>query len=100
MEKPVVATDVGGVRELVGETGVIVLPRNPEPLAQAMLRVMRTPLDERAAMVKAARQRICSRFDFEAKVDEWEKFYSQLLGASHRSSAESPRDQLIGGFQK
>jgi glycosyltransferase involved in cell wall biosynthesis len=98
MEKPVVATDVGGVREMIGDAEMIIPPRNAEQLAQAMLRLMRTSLDERAAMVKAARQRICSCFAFEAKADEWEKLYSRLLGAS-RSSAES-RDQLIGGFQE
>ena len=32
MEKPVVATDVGGVRELVGESGVIVPAKSPESL--------------------------------------------------------------------
>ena len=42
MEKPVVATDVGGVRELVGEAGVIVPAKSPESLAQAMLALMRS----------------------------------------------------------
>ena len=31
MEKPVVATDVGGVRELIGECGSIVPAQNPDP---------------------------------------------------------------------
>jgi glycosyltransferase involved in cell wall biosynthesis len=98
MEKPVVATDVGGVRELVGETGVIVPPRNPERLAQAMLRVMRASLGEREAIVKAARQRVCSCFDFEAKVEEWETLYLRLLGGSQQPAAESLRDHVVGGF--
>ena len=42
MEKPVVATDVGGVRELVGDAGVIVPAKDPEALAKAMLALMRT----------------------------------------------------------
>ena len=36
MEKPVVATDVGGVRELVGDAGVIVPAKDSEALASAM----------------------------------------------------------------
>ena len=43
MEKPVVATDVGGVRELVGEAGVIVPAKNPSALAKAMLEEMQRP---------------------------------------------------------
>jgi glycosyltransferase involved in cell wall biosynthesis len=49
MEKPVVATDVGGVRELVGEAGVIVPAKNPERLAEAMLEMMRRTDEERRA---------------------------------------------------
>ena len=33
MEKPVVATDVGGVSELVGDAGAVVAAKNPEALA-------------------------------------------------------------------
>ena len=39
---PVVATDVGGVPDLVadGETGLLVEPRNPEALAAAIVRML------------------------------------------------------------
>ena len=33
MEKPVVATDVGGVRELVGDAGAMVAAKDPQALA-------------------------------------------------------------------
>jgi glycosyltransferase involved in cell wall biosynthesis len=95
MEKPVVATDVGGVREMMGDAGDVVPPRDPDRLAQAMLRIMRTKLDERAIMVKAARQRICSCFDLEAKVDEWETLYSRLFAACDQPAAETLHDNFI-----
>ncbi len=98
MEKPVVATDVGGVREMIGDAGMIVPPQDAYPLAQAMIRLMRTPLDERTVMAKLGRQRICSCFDFEAKVEEWETLYSRLLGAFHQPAGRSPRHNLISGF--
>ena len=50
MEKPVVATDVGGVRELVGDAGVIVSAKDPEGLAQAMLELMRRTSEARCAL--------------------------------------------------
>jgi glycosyltransferase involved in cell wall biosynthesis len=79
MEKPVVATDVGGVRELVGDTGVIVPSNNSDVLATAMLRIMQVSQDERDALGRAARERICQRFDMDSKAAEWLAVYSRLL---------------------
>ena len=79
MEKPVVATDVGGVRELVGEAGVIVPAKNPEALAQAMLDLMRRTDDERQTLGVAARERIAARFSIDAKAVEWEAHYRAVL---------------------
>lgn len=81
MEKPVVATDVGGVCELVGSNGVLVPPRDSPALARAMLDVMRQPVEIRRAQGCAARRRIAEKFNIEARVDEWEKLYSDLLGS-------------------
>jgi glycosyltransferase involved in cell wall biosynthesis len=80
MEKPVVATDVGGVRELTGKCGVIVPAKNPERLAEAMLAVMRSAPETRCALGRAARARIQSRFSMDAKADEWEALYRKELG--------------------
>ena len=79
MEKPVVATDVGGVRELVGQAGILVPAKNPQALADAMLRVMGMKQEERQAMGEAARRRISNSFNMDAKVAEWEALYTRLL---------------------
>jgi len=79
MEKPVVATDAGGVRELVGDAGEIVLPRSPDALAPAMLGVMKRTPEERCALGRAARERIGERFSMDAKADEWEELYRTVL---------------------
>jgi glycosyltransferase involved in cell wall biosynthesis len=63
----VVATDVGGCRDLVvpGETGLLVSPGAPEEVAAAVLRVLRDP--ERArGMAVAARRRVEAGFTVEA----------------------------------
>jgi glycosyltransferase involved in cell wall biosynthesis len=80
MEKLVVATDVGGVRELTGGCGVLVPARNPERLAQAMLAAMRTAPEARLALGRAARRHIESLFSIEARADEWEALYRAELG--------------------
>jgi len=55
--RPVVATAVGGVPEVVreGETGLLVPPRDPERLAGALVHLLAEPR-RRAAMGAAARQ--------------------------------------------
>jgi glycosyltransferase involved in cell wall biosynthesis len=79
MEKPVVATDVGGVRELVGDAGVLVPAKSPESLADAMLKMMRKTDDERRKLGLAARERVVAHFNMDAKTDEWELLYQKTL---------------------
>jgi glycosyltransferase involved in cell wall biosynthesis len=79
MEKPVVATDVGGVREMAGDAGAIVPSKDPESLSKAMLELMRSTAAARAALGRSGRERIQSRFSIDAKADEWEPLYRALL---------------------
>jgi glycosyltransferase involved in cell wall biosynthesis len=80
MERPVVATDVGGVRELVGDAGAVVPKKDPQALADAMLRVMRLTEEERRAMGRSGRLRIRQHFDMNAKAAAWDALYARLLG--------------------
>jgi len=78
MEKPVVATDVGGVRELVGDAGTIVPAGNSESLAEAMLAVMRLSGKDRQRLGRTARERITSQFSMDARAGQWEALYREL----------------------
>lgn len=66
MGLPVVATDVGAVRELVddGHTGFVVPPRDPRRLADAVLSVLREP-QLREEFGSRARERAAARFSTE-----------------------------------
>ena len=79
MEKPVVATDVGGVRELLGDAGLIVPSNSPDALAESMLALMQTTLEARSSLGRAARQRIATHFSMDAKADEWAALYRTVL---------------------
>jgi glycosyltransferase involved in cell wall biosynthesis len=79
MAKPVVATDVGGVSELVGDAGVIVPAKDSEALAKAMLAAMSQSREALAAHGRAARQRIVDRFSMEATANTWEELYASLI---------------------
>ncbi|MEU2787081.1 GT4 family glycosyltransferase PelF, partial [Streptomyces sp. NPDC007110] len=52
-----VSTDVGGVREAVGDTGLVVPPRDPAAMAAAALELLGDP-GRRRAMGEAARLRV------------------------------------------
>jgi glycosyltransferase involved in cell wall biosynthesis len=81
MGRPVVATAVGGVPEIVsgGDTGLLVEPANPIALADAIRSVLDDP--SRATRLGAAgRARATSTFSLGAHVDAIERVYDAVLG--------------------
>jgi glycosyltransferase involved in cell wall biosynthesis len=76
---PVVATDVGGNREVVvpGETGILVPAKSPNELAAAMLRLIRNP-EMCAAMGAAGRRRVEDVFSLAGVVRSYESVYERL----------------------
>jgi len=78
--KPVIATAVGGVPELVedGVSGILVPPQKPEALAEAMIRLAQHPA-LRQKMGEAARQRALERFGVDRMAREYERLYLRLL---------------------
>jgi glycosyltransferase involved in cell wall biosynthesis len=79
MQKPVVATDVGGVRELVGDAGVLVPSGDSNALAEAMIALMQSPDEDRQKLGRIARSRIATEFSIDARADQWERLYLSLL---------------------
>jgi len=79
---PCVATDVGDSALMVGETGLLVRPRDPEELARAVGKVLAWPPAERAQRSKAARVRIQERFDIRKIAEQLEAFYLDLAASS------------------
>lgn len=84
MTRSVVATDVGGVRELVGNCGMIVPAKNSDALAAAMLKTMQQSREERTQSGRVARQRIVCEFSIEAVADWWEEIYRRGIGNSQQ----------------
>jgi len=84
MGKAVVATHVGGVSELMGDTGVLVPPSDSAALTQAMLAVMNEHEMLRKRESIAARDRIISQFSMNARAEQWEAYYQDSLPGSHR----------------
>ena len=77
---PMVVTDVGGNAEAVvhGKTGLVVPPRDPVRLAEALLALARDG-ERRHAMGRAARRRAEEAFSLEACLARYEALYDGLL---------------------
>ncbi len=77
--RAVVACDVGGNPEAVrdGETGLLVPPRQPAALAEALVRLLADP-SRRDAMGVAGRRRAEEQFSMERMVEEMERLYDAL----------------------
>ena len=83
--KPVVSTRVGGVPELLAEDvhGLLVQPRDPEALAEAVARLLRDPALAKRLGAEG-RQRQQREFSLEAMVHRIEDLYEELWLASGR----------------
>jgi glycosyltransferase involved in cell wall biosynthesis len=79
-ERPVVATAVEGMPELVrpGETGRLVPPRDATALAEAIIAVLDDPTAA-LAMARAGRKRVEAHFSVRAKLDATEALYRRLV---------------------
>jgi glycosyltransferase involved in cell wall biosynthesis len=77
--KPVVATEVGGIPEIVidGETGLLVPSRSPNALADAVVQLAADP-DLRRRMGVSGRSR-ARHFDVENVITQTEEIYSQQM---------------------
>lgn len=78
--RPVIATRVGGMPEIVrhGETGLLVPPQDPQALAAATLTLLADPAT-RQAMGEAGRRRVEERFGLPEHLQRLEAIYADVL---------------------
>jgi glycosyltransferase involved in cell wall biosynthesis len=80
---PVVATRVGGVMEIIEheKTGLLVLPKEIEAMADAVLRILNNP-GFSAGLVVAAKKKIDERYTLTLMVDATIAVYKELMYAT------------------
>ena len=76
---PCVATDVGDSALIVGDTGRVVPPKNPEALAAAWRELLLMEAGERAVLGAAARQRVLDNFNLPTIVKCYETLYQEII---------------------
>ncbi len=79
-EKPVVATEAGGVSEMVisHETGLLVPNKNPNVLAEAIIYMLSHP-EEAKIMAKKGRKHVEDNFTVQRMVEETISVYQKLI---------------------
>ena len=80
-EKPVLATDIAGTRDVVspGFTGELVPARDPQSLARRLEAWLSAP-EKLVAMGEAAGQKWRNEYSFEVMVGRYRKLYAELTG--------------------
>ncbi|MGE0642697.1 MAG: glycosyltransferase family 4 protein [Nitrospira sp.] len=87
MARPVVATAVNGVPEIIddGRTGLMVPPRNPQALENALRRILRNPVWA-SRMGTAGQQEVASRFTVTKMITDTITVFEEAMPALRASS--------------
>lgn len=88
---PCVVTDAGDSSLIVGDTGIVVPPRDPMALGRALEAMLAMPLPQRMDLGAAARRRIESTFDLPRIARRYERLYLSLV---HRAGRRPRLDAL------
>jgi glycosyltransferase involved in cell wall biosynthesis len=91
--RPCVATDVGGVTEAVGDTGIVVPPRSPRPMARAFLTLLRDH-ELRHRLGAAARTRALENFTVDGAISRYDEIYS-FLGSGRPMPTAVPEPDAV-----
>lgn len=98
---PVVASKVGGVREIVvdGETGLLCEPRDVQSLTMALHRLLRLPAPRRRTMGEAGRRQVMSQYGVDGYVRDIEALLRGLLADASARPQDllEPRRAVTGG---
>jgi len=76
---PCVATDIGDISTIIGNTGVVVSPHNKEALASGIERLLLMPEEERRMLGANAQAQINANFKLEVIVKEYIELYENLV---------------------
>jgi len=92
-ERPVIATDLGGPREIIAgpEIGILVPPADPGALAEAVLSLHRDP-EARVRMGRAGRKTVMERFTMERHIAAVCSIYEDMM----RKSGSARRPESAG----
>jgi glycosyltransferase involved in cell wall biosynthesis len=78
MQVPCVVTNVGDAARIVGKTGCVVPPGEPDAIAKVVCSFERMGEELRRAAGEAARQRIVNHYGIEVVSKQYEQVYKKI----------------------
>ena len=87
---PCVTTDVGDAAEIVGDTGIVVPPGDPQALARGWEQILSLTAQERVRLGERARERIRSRYQIQQVVKQYESLYAEIARSARAEEDCSP----------
>lgn len=87
-KKTVIASEVGGVAEALKDCGVLVRPRQPSDLANAIIRLLKSP-KLRDYYGKKAFDKVRKNFTLEQCASHYEKQYARLVEPQTKNTVKS-----------
>jgi len=95
---PCVATDCGDAADIIGPTGLVVPPRDPEALAAAWEGLISLGPDARRALGAKARERVIASYNLPDIVGRYDALYSGFPAqhADEQQTDGQPRDAGLG----
>lgn len=84
---PAVATDVGDARRIVGDTGIVIPPRDTSALVKAIRSLLDEPEARHRARGASARNRIEQNFSLDSVTQQYAQLYRELTSTCAASPA-------------
>ncbi len=92
--RPVISTDVGGIREAVGDSGIMVPPRDYDALADGIVKLL-SNVELRNSLSQEARERALSHFTLDKVLELHMKTYSRMAAGTHE---DAPVREVVVSF--
>ena len=80
---PIVASNVGGIPEVLGDTGMLIPHADPNAIADAVEALHRSP-EKRADLASSARKRFEEHFSLDAMLSSVESYLAEIIQTEKR----------------
>jgi glycosyltransferase involved in cell wall biosynthesis len=89
--RAVISTDVGGISEAIGDTGIMVPPRDYDSLADGIIKLL-TNVELRNTLAQEGRERALSNFTLDKVLNLHLKTYSRMAAGTH---VDAPVKEIV-----
>lgn len=90
-EKPIVASNIPGIREIVSGAGILVPPRNSQKLAKAILEILSG--NQSVEKMRWHARKNIQQYSWKHIVERYERLYTKILsGVRHQESVQEVSD--------